>query len=53
MVIRVIVGICLGGAVGFLIGHFGRCASGGCPLTSNLYVSMIVGAVVGLLIAIA
>jgi len=50
--VKIVIGILVGGGIGFLIGYFGRCASGVCPLTSNPYVSTIIGALVGLLIAI-
>jgi len=50
--VKIVIGILVGGGIGFLIGYFGRCASGVCPLTSNPYISTIIGALVGLLIAI-
>ena len=50
--VKIVIGILVGGGIGFLIGYLGRCASGVCPLTSNPYVSTIIGALVGLLIAI-
>jgi hypothetical protein len=48
---RILLGIIIGGGLGFLVGYFGRCASGACPLTGNPYVSTVVGAVLGALIA--
>lgn len=42
----------IGGAIGFLVGYFGKCASGACPLTSNPVISTIIGALIGLMIAI-
>ena len=51
MAVRIILGIIVGGTLGFALGYFGKCASGACPLTSNPYISTIVGAVFGLLIA--
>ncbi len=48
---RIAIGIIAGAGIGFLVGHFGRCAGGTCPLTGNPYVSVIVGAVLGGLIA--
>lgn len=50
MTLRVILGIIIGGTIGFALGYFGRCVSGTCPLTSNPYVSAIIGALIGLLI---
>ena len=41
------VGIIIGGAIGFAIGYFGKCASGMCPLTSNPLISTIIGALFG------
>ncbi|MCX6354932.1 MAG: DUF6132 family protein [Candidatus Aureabacteria bacterium] len=40
----------IGGVLGFLVGYFGRCATGTCPLTGNPYVSTAVGAILGALI---
>ena len=53
MVTKIIAGIIIGGGAGFAVGYFGRCSSGTCPLTSNFYISTIIGAVIGLLIATA
>lgn len=53
MTLRILFGILIGGAVGFALGYFGKCASGTCPLTSNPYVSTIIGALIGLLITLA
>jgi len=41
----------IGGIVGFLIGYFGKCASGACPLTSNPIISTIIGALIGAMLA--
>jgi hypothetical protein len=49
---KIILGIVIGGAIGFAIGYFGRCASGICPLTRNPIVSTIVGALIGLILAL-
>lgn len=49
---KIILGVIIGAAIGFGIGYFGRCASGACPLTSNPIVSTIIGALMGLMIAI-
>lgn len=50
--IKIVIAIVVGGGIGFLIGYFGKCASGACPLTSNSYISTIIGALIGLLIVI-
>jgi hypothetical protein len=47
---KMILGIVIGAAVGFAIGFFGKCASGMCSLTSNPWVSAIVGALFGALL---
>ncbi|MFH1867773.1 MAG: DUF6132 family protein [Candidatus Omnitrophota bacterium] len=49
---KIALGIIIGGAIGFAVGCFGKCASGACPLTSNPIVSTIVGMLLGLMIAI-
>jgi hypothetical protein len=49
---KIILGIVIGGAIGFAIGYFGRCASGICPLTRNPIVSTIVGALIGLILTL-
>lgn len=47
---KVLMGAIIGGAIGFVIGYFGKCASGACPLTSNPVVSTIIGIVMGIMI---
>jgi len=48
---KVFLGVMIGGGIGFIIGYFGKCASGVCPLTSNPIISAVIGAVVGAIIA--
>lgn len=48
--IKMIAGAVIGGIIGFLVGYFGKCSSGVCPLTSNPYISTIIGLIIGLLI---
>jgi hypothetical protein len=48
---RIIIGVLIGGGIGFLVGYFGKCASGTCPLTGNPIVSTIIGALLGGLLA--
>jgi len=48
VIMKVLLGIAIGAAVGFAVGYFGRCASGTCPLTSNPWISTVVGALFGL-----
>ncbi len=50
---KILLGITVGAAVGFTVGYFGRCSTGACPLTSNPWVSTLVGAVIGLIAVIS
>jgi len=51
MSFRILIGISLGGALGFAYYKIVGCPSGTCPITSNPFVSTIWGAVIGLLIS--
>jgi len=51
MIIRLAIGIAIGGALGAVMGYFGKCSSGACPLTANPWRGAIYGAVMGLLFA--
>lgn len=48
---KIVIGIIAGAAIGFAVGYFGKCASGTCPLTSNPWVSTVIGASLGALLA--
>lgn len=48
---KMVLGVIIGGAIGFAIGYFGKCTSGGCPLTSNPIISTIIGSAIGLMIS--
>lgn len=48
---KMIIGIIIGGALGFLYYAKVGCASGSCPITSSPYISTIYGAVMGFLLA--
>jgi len=50
---RVVIGIIIGGAIGFGLGYFGKCTSGACPLIGNPIISMVIGALIGAMIALA
>jgi thioredoxin 1 len=52
MVIRILLGVAIGGAIGAVLGYFGKCSSGTCPLTANPYRGAICGAVMGALLAL-
>ncbi len=47
---KIALGILIGAVIGFAVGYFGKCASGTCPLTSNPWISTVVGALFGLFI---
>jgi hypothetical protein len=47
--LRIIIGLVVGGIAGFAYYKFVGCASGTCPITSNPYVSTIYGALMGAL----
>ncbi len=51
MVLRYLLGVVIGGALGFGWYKLVGCSSGACPLTSNPYVSIVYGMVVGALVA--
>jgi xanthine/uracil permease len=45
-----IIGILVGGVAGFLYYHFVGCTSGTCPITSNPYITVVYGALLGYLL---
>jgi len=51
MIVRVILGLIIGGIAGYLYYRFIGCRSGSCPITSNPFSSIIFGAIFGGLIA--
>lgn len=50
MIVRIIA-VVIGGLAGFLYYKFIGCRSGVCPLTSNPYISIVWGALLGLVIS--
>jgi hypothetical protein len=50
-IIKILVGVLVGAAAGFLICRFNGCTSGACPLARNFYVSTLYGAALGGLIS--
>ncbi len=50
MIARIFLGILIGGSIGAVLGYFGKCSSGSCPLTANPYRGAVYGAVMGALI---
>ena len=51
MITRIVLGVVIGGLIGAVLGYFGKCSSGACPLTANPYRGAIYGAVMGALLA--
>lgn len=51
ILMRAVIGMLAGGAAGFAVGYFGKCSTGACPITSNPYISAVLGAAIGLLAA--
>jgi hypothetical protein len=49
--VRLILGAAIGAAIGFAYYTFIGCSSGACPITSDPFISMVCGAMIGLLIA--
>ena len=51
MFLQLTFGLLLGGGLGALLGYFGKCATGACPLTANPWRGAFVGAAIGGLFA--
>ena len=51
--IKILIGGGIGLLAGGVLGHFGKCSSGACPLTANPFRGAIVGAFIGVLIVLA
>jgi len=51
-IIKLLLGVLIGGTIGAVLGYFGKCSSGSCPLTANPLRGAIYGAVVGLLLVL-
>jgi hypothetical protein len=51
MVVRYLLGIVIGGTLGFAWYKLVGCSNGACPLTSHPFVSIVYGMVVGALVA--
>ena len=52
MITKIFLGVLIGGSIGAVLGYFGKCSSGTCPLTANPYRGAIYGAVMGALLAL-
>ena len=53
MIVKTILGILIGAGIGAVVGHYGKCSSGGCPLTANPFRGAIYGAVMGALFTLS
>ena len=51
MILRIVIGVVVGGGLGFAYYKLIGCSTGTCPLTSNPFISTIYGCVVGALVA--
>lgn len=51
MILRIVIGIIVGGGLGFGWYKLVGCSTGTCPLTSHPLITMIYGAVLGVLVA--
>ena len=48
---RYLTGFVIGSLLGGAIGFFSKCTSGTCPLTSNISVTILVGGMIGIMLA--
>jgi hypothetical protein len=51
MILRIVIGVVVGGGLGFAFYAFVGCSTGTCPLTGNPFSSTIFGCIVGALVA--
>ncbi len=51
MLLRIAIGMIVGGGLGFAFYKLVGCSTGTCPLTSNPFTSTLYGSVVGALVA--
>jgi hypothetical protein len=51
VIIKVIIGVVIGVCLGAVMGHYGQCSSGTCPLTANPIRVAIYGGFMGALFA--
>ncbi len=50
---RVVIAVLIGVALGSVLGYFGQCSTGTCPLTSTWWRGAIYGGVMGLLFGLS
>ncbi|UCD50557.1 MAG: thioredoxin family protein [Phycisphaerales bacterium] len=51
MFVQLALGLLIGGSLGAVLGYFGKCSSGTCPLTANPYRGAFIGSLMGGLLA--
>lgn len=51
--LKLAVGVAVGGTLGAAMGYFGKCTSGTCPLTATPWRGAIYGAVMGALFSLS
>lgn len=51
MLLRIVLGVGVGGGIGLAIGYLGKSAGGQCPIACNPYISTGLGVVIGLIFA--
>jgi hypothetical protein len=51
MILRIVIGVVVGGGLGFAFYKLVGCSSGACPLTSNPFISTLYGGLLGALLA--
>jgi thioredoxin 1 len=47
VLVQVVIGLLIGGSLGALLGYFGKCSTGTCPLTANPYRGALIGSILG------
>jgi len=50
--LKILLGVVIGGVLGFSYYFFIGCRTGSCPLTGNPYISTLYGSVVGLILTV-
>ena len=53
MIVRIFGGAIIGSLIGVMIGYFGKCSSGACPLTANPFRGAVFGGLVGVLFSLS
>lgn len=52
MIVRLLIGIGVGACIGAVMGYFGKCSSGTCPLTASPYQGAVFGGILGAVFAV-